>query len=194
MIIASQLTTEFFIITLISTIITLSYSLPFVRLKKRFLWSNISGAVFYGLLCPLAGWSLIPSNPIPFYLIGFLFLLTLSLSITKDFEDVRGDRAFSVETFPIKIGIKGSVLVTSMSLIVSFMYLIFLITLNLLETKFALILLTIPAFLFLIQKMRSEPKSIYNSISESIGARKIFFMLIGLGIGVELLIGIIALF
>ena len=193
LLIASQLTTEFFIIMLLSTIITLFYSLPFVRLKKRFIWSNISGAIFYGLLCPLAGWSLIPTNPIPIFLIGFIFLLTFSLSVTKDFEDIRGDRAFSIKTFPIKLGLKGSVLITSLSLIISFAYITFLIALKILEAKFAIVLLTVPAFLYLIQKMYAKPKSVYNSIGESIGARKIFFMLIGLGIVVEILIGIIAL-
>ncbi len=192
--ISSQLGTEFFLIAVLSMVITLFYSIPVVRLKKRFLWSNVAGAVFYGLLCPLAGWSLTPTNLIPCHLIGFLFLLTLSLSITKDFEDIKGDRAYSMETFPIKLGVKGSVLVTSVTLMISFAYMTFLICLNFLATKFVVILLAVPAFLFLIQKMCLKPKGAHQSANGGVGDRKLFFTLIGLGVTVEFLVGLLSIF
>ena len=194
LLVASQLTTEFFLIVLASTIISIFYSLPRIKLKKRFILSNFSGAIFYGLLCPLAGWSLTPTNPIPINILGFLFILTFSLSITKDFEDVRGDKAFYVENFPIKLGIRNSIMLIALTLLASFSYIILTIFLNFLEIKYAIILLTTPAFLYFILKMLSKPKNIYNSINESTVARKFFFSLISLGIFVEILIGFIALF
>jgi len=194
LLIASQLSTEFFIIMITSFIITLFYSIPKIRLKKRFILSNLSGSIFYGILCPLAGWSLNPSNPIPIHMIIFVFLLSFSLSITKDFEDILGDKAFFIETFPIRLGIKNSVLITSLSLVVSFIYLAFLLILKLIKIDFAILLVTLPLFLYLIKKMFSTPKNVYKSIRENIVARKIFFMLISLGVLLEFLIGIIAVF
>jgi 4-hydroxybenzoate polyprenyltransferase len=192
--VASQLTKEFFLITLASVILTALYSIPIVRLKKRFLLNNLTGGVFYGLLCPLAGWSLFPANPIPIYLIIFVFLLSLSLSVTKDFEDVIGDKAYAVKTIPTKFGIRNAARISSLLIILSFVYIIFLVSFNLIGTEFIFSILMMPAFIYLIKKIYKKPKSFYNSIDERSTARSIFFTLIGLGILVEFLIGIIAIF
>jgi 1,4-dihydroxy-2-naphthoate octaprenyltransferase len=80
----------------------------------------------------------------------------------------------------------------SLSIILSFGYLIALVILEILRVEFLIILITLPVFLYLIKKMFSKPKSVYNSIKESVVARRIFFMLIVLGILVEFLIGFIA--
>jgi len=191
---AYQLTLEFFLITLASTILTIFYSIPKIRFKKRFLVNNLTGGIFYGLLCPLAGWALTPINPIPIYLIIFVFILSLSLSVTKDFEDVIGDKAYAIKTIPTTFGIRNAARLFSILIVFSFVYIMFLVGFNLIRHEFIFSVLMLPAFLYLIKKVYEKPKSFYNSLDERSTARRIFFMLIGLGVLAELLIGIIALF
>lgn len=191
---AYQLTLEFFLIILASAILTISYSIPKVRFKKRFLINNLTGGVFYGLLCPLAGWALTPINPIPIYLIIFVFLLSLSLSVTKDFEDVIGDKAYAIKTIPATFGIRNAARLFSILIVFSFVYIMFLVGLHLVKPELIFSVLMLPPFLYLIKKIYQKPKSFYNGIDERSTARRIFFMLIGLGILLELLIGIIAIF
>jgi geranylgeranylglycerol-phosphate geranylgeranyltransferase len=194
LLVACHLTEQFFIIALISTIITVFYSLPKIRLKKHFLFSNLTGAVFYGLLCPLSGWALEPSNSIPIHFLGFTFLFSLGLSIAKDLEDVSGDKAHSVKTIPVALGIEKAIRIISILLISSFVYIILLISLNFIEIKFALSLIMLPVFLYLIKKMTAHLKSqVQNSTDEIAIVRKMFLMLVVLGIFEGFLIGIIAL-
>jgi geranylgeranylglycerol-phosphate geranylgeranyltransferase len=192
--IAYQLTIEFFLIILASTILTIFYSMPKVRFKKRFLVNNLTGGIFYGLLCPLAGWALTPVNPIPIYLIIFVFLLSLSLSLTKDFEDVIGDKAYAIKTIPTIFGIRNAARLFSILIVLAFVYIMFLVGFNLVKPEFIFSILMLPAFLYLIKKVYEKPKDFYNSLDERSTARRIFFMLVGLGILLELLIGIIAIF
>jgi geranylgeranylglycerol-phosphate geranylgeranyltransferase len=193
--IAYHLTDQFFIIALISAIITIFYSLPKIKLRKYPLSGNLIGASFIGLLCPLAGWALEPSNPIPTYFLGFTFLFSLSLCITKDLEDVPGDRTYSIKTIPVMFGIKKAIQVAFLLLIFSFVYMIVLIGFNLIEIKFILsLIILLPAFIYSILKINAYLKSqVKNSIYELAIARKTFLMLNGLGILTGLLIGIVAL-
>jgi geranylgeranylglycerol-phosphate geranylgeranyltransferase len=193
LLVAYLLTKQFFIITIVSSIVTIFYSLPKIRLKKHFLLSNLTGAIFYGLLCPLSGWALKPYNPIPINFLGFTFLFSLSLSITKDLEDISGDRTYSVKTIPVALGIEKAIQIVSMLLLFSFVYLILLIILNFIAIKFVLSLIVLPAFLYLIQKTNAQLKSrVRISIDEFAIIRKMFLMLIGLGVLAGFLIGIIA--
>lgn len=191
---AYQLTIEFFFVIIASVILTISYSIPKVRFKKRFLVNNLTGGIFYGLLCPLAGWALTPINPIPIYLIIFVFLLSLSLSVTKDFEDVIGDKAYAIKTIPATFGVRNAARLFSILIVLSFVYIMFLVGFNLVKPEFIFSILMLPAFLYLIKKIYEKPKSFYNSLDERSTARRLFFMLIGLGVLVEFLIGIIAIF
>lgn len=191
--IAFNLTSQYLIIYSISVILSILYSLPIIRLRKRFLINSISVTTLYGLLCPLAGWALMPSNPVPIYLLAFLLLFGFSLSITKDFEDFMGDKVYSNKTIPVIIGSKGAVFITSITLIISFVYLMLAINMGLLQREFLIIILLIPAFIYLIHKMRSEDNHNHYS-NEKAKSRKIFATLMILGVIVEFLIGIIALF
>lgn len=190
--IAHYLTDQFFIIALISVVITIFYSLPKIKLRKYLLLGNLIGASFIGLLCPLAGWALEPSNPIPTYFLGFTFLFSLSLCITKDLEDVPGDRTCSIKTIPVTFGIKKAIQITFLLLISSFAYIMILIGFNLIEIKFVLSLIILPAFIYSILKINAYLKSQVNNSYELAIARKTFLMLNGLGILTGLLIGIVA--
>ncbi|MFH1474083.1 MAG: UbiA family prenyltransferase [Candidatus Aenigmatarchaeota archaeon] len=190
--IAYYLTTEYFIVYLIGVTISILYSLPLINLRKRFLINSLTVTILYALIFPLAGWALMPANPIPIYILTFLFIFGFGLSITKDFEDFIGDKTYAVETVPVRYGIKKSARISSILLLTSFVYLMFLVGLNMIKSEFVFSLLMLPPFIYLIRKIYRKPKSFYNSINERSTARRIFFMLMSLGISVEVLIGLIA--
>jgi geranylgeranylglycerol-phosphate geranylgeranyltransferase len=192
--IAYQLTFQFFQIAILTIIVTILYSFPLVRLRKRFIISNLCGAVIYGLLCPLLGWALMPSNPLPTYILGFTFLFALSLSMSKDFEDFIGDKAYRIKTIPVVLGIEKAKLLSVIMLSLSFAYLIIVTVLNLIEIRYLLLIITLPSFIVLIRRMYQDHKRFYNSIEERRIAKRIFLMLMVLAILVEFLIGIIAMF
>jgi geranylgeranylglycerol-phosphate geranylgeranyltransferase len=194
LLIAYQLTLQFFQIMLLASIVTIFYSIPVIRIRKRFLISNLSGAVLYGLLCPLAGWALMPSNSIPFYILGFTFLFSLSLSMSKDFEDFIGDKVYKIRTIPVVLGIGKAKLLSTIMLSLSFVYLIAIVVLNLIKIQYLLTVLALPAFVLLIRKMYKDHQSFYNSIEDRKVAKRIFLMLVGLAVLVEFLVGIIAIF
>lgn len=192
--IAYQLTFQFFQIAILTSIITILYSFPLVRLRKRFIISNLCGAIIYGLLCPLLGWAIMPSNPLPTYILGFTFLFALSLSMSKDFEDFIGDKAYRIKTIPVVLGIEKAKLLSTIMLSLSFAYLVSVTVLGLIEIRYLLIIITLPGFIALIRRMYQDHKRFYNSIEERRIAKRIFLMLMGLAILVEFLIGIVAMF
>lgn len=189
---AYQLTLQFFQIMLLSSIITIFYSIPLISLRKRFLISNLSGAVLYGVLCPLAGWALMPTNPIPLFILGFTFLFSLSLSMSKDFQDFIGDRVYKIKTIPVVLGVEKAKLLSAVMLSLSFAYLIALAALGLIKFQYLLAIITLPAFVMLTRRMYKD-HSFYNSIEDRKVAKRIFLMLMGLATLVELSIGIIAI-
>lgn len=192
--IAYQLTLQYLLITTLIGIVTILYSFPLIRLRKRFIISNLCGAVIYGLLCPSLGWALIPSNPLPIYILGFTFLFSLSLSMSKDFEDFIGDKIHRIKTMPVVLGIERAKLVSTVMLTLSFLYLITVSVLGLIKIDFLLVTITLIGFILLIRRMYQDHKRFYNSMEERKIAKRIFLMLMGLALLVEFLIGIIALF
>jgi geranylgeranylglycerol-phosphate geranylgeranyltransferase len=192
LIISYSLTREYLLIYIIAVILSILYSLPIIRLRKRFLINSLTVTILYGLLCPLAGWALMPSNPIPIYMLAFLLLFGFGLSITKDFEDFLGDKVYSNNTIPVKLGPKTASFLTATVLIISFTYLYSAITLGMLGRKYLLTILLMPGFLFLIRKMYIGSNNNHRFSNEKTRSRTIFYMLIGLGVLVEIMIGIIA--
>ncbi len=115
---------QFFIILIISTIISILYSVPPFRIKKQWYLSNSSIAISRGLLLTLAGWSIATSiwNPIPWYL-GLIFTIYhFGATSLKDFQDIEGDKKEGVITLPIKYGMKKTIKIIS-----PFLYLPFFI-------------------------------------------------------------------
>jgi geranylgeranylglycerol-phosphate geranylgeranyltransferase len=192
--IAYLLTPQYFMLTSLTAIVTILYSIPIIRVRKRFLISNFSGAVIYGLLCPLLGWSITPENPIPSYMLGFTFLFALSLSLSKDFEDYIGDKVFRIKTMPVVLGVRAAKFLSSFMLIGSFAYLISASILGLIKIQYLFLILTLPVFILLIMKIYKNHGRFYNSVEERRVARKIFYMLMFMAIIVEFLIGSIAIF
>lgn len=194
LLIAYQLTVQFFQISVLTVIVTIFYSIHPIRLRKRFIISNICGATIYGLMCPLLGWALTPMSPLPIFILVFTFIFALALSMSKDFEDYIGDKAYTMKTMPVVLGIEKAKLLSTIILALSFVYLIAASALGLIKIQYLFIIVTLPGFVLLIREVYRDHKRFYNSIQERKVAKRIFFILMGLATLVEFLIGIVAMF
>jgi len=93
-----------------ASVFTTAYSSEPLRMKRRGVWANVSIAVPRGLLLKVCGWSVVKDvlTPEP-WIIGSVFgLFLLGASTTKDFADMKGDRAGGCETLPVRYGLRKS--------------------------------------------------------------------------------------
>ena len=162
------------IITLISILITVLYSLKPIYLKKRFIIGNFSGAVLYAVLCPLAGWSLTPQNPLNPILFFFLFILGIGLSFVKDFEDSLGDGIHQIRSLPVVIGKKPTVILVIMLEIFAFSIILYSIFANELTLKYSILLVMIIPFIFYTNKFQY----INNLVNDQEIFKKIIYLIL----------------
>jgi 4-hydroxybenzoate polyprenyltransferase len=186
---AVAITIAFFInlvflgIIALSVLLTASYSLPFVSLRSKFIINTMTGLVFYGILCPLAGWSIYSSYPLPMEMILFVFLLGSGIGITKDFEDIRGDSIFQIKTAPTTLGVRNASLVTGFLICISFVYLTAISVLGIVDIKYLAVLIFIPWVVYILYSLgTSKFENGYGSNND----KNFFIKNIFLAISVEL--------
>ena len=121
---AMLISPEFWALVTIITIITIYYSMPPVRFKKRFWVSNISIAMARGLLGFVAAWSIFgdPWDPTPWVIGGILFIYLVGATTSKDFTDIEGDREFGMRTLPVVYGPKRAALIAGPFFILPFIF------------------------------------------------------------------------
>jgi 4-hydroxybenzoate polyprenyltransferase len=105
----------FMFLILIIMLITIFYSIPPMRLKKRLFISNISIAFARGMLGFVAGWCIFgdPFNPTP-WLIGLVMTIYLIGAVTtKDFTDIPGDKKFGMRTLPVVLGKRKAIMISA---------------------------------------------------------------------------------
>lgn len=111
-----------FILVLIASLMTYLYSVPPFRTKRLGILANLTIAIPRGVLLKVAGWSAVKTiyGLEPWY-IGLIFgLFLLGSSSTKDFSDMKGDKANNCITLPIKYGIKKAAYIISPFFIIPF--------------------------------------------------------------------------
>ncbi len=113
----------FFALVLILILITIIYSAPPLRLKKRLWISNISIGFARGLLGIVTPWCLFGSifNPIPWLVGTIIGLFLVGAATTKDYTDLPGDRKYGVRTLPAEYGIRRSIAIISPFFVVPFL-------------------------------------------------------------------------
>jgi geranylgeranylglycerol-phosphate geranylgeranyltransferase len=172
-------------IIFLAIIITFLYSYKPIYLKKKLFIGNLSGAILYSLLCPLAGWSLYANNPINTTIIFFLFVLGIGLSFIKDFEDSLRDGIHKVSSLPVVI---GKVQTTNLILLIelfAFSIIAYAIFSEILDIIYIILLLMIIPFLFCTNKFKHVKNLIYD--------RQIFYKIVWLILISETIIIIISL-
>jgi 4-hydroxybenzoate polyprenyltransferase len=90
-------------------IATFIYSVPaFGRTKAHPLGANITIAIPRGCLLKVAGWTMVAraTSWEPWFIGSIFMLFLLGAASTKDFSDIKGDRAGGVRTLPIALGVR----------------------------------------------------------------------------------------
>jgi len=102
--------------------ITVIYSVPPVRLKKRLWISNISIGFARGLLGIVTPWCIFGSifNPIPWLVGTIIGIYLVGAATTKDFTDIPGDKKYGVRTLPAVYGVKHSITIISPFFVIPF--------------------------------------------------------------------------
>ncbi len=112
----------FFLIMLITVVITIFYSAPPLRLKNHTVLSNLSIALVRGCLLFVAGWVTIKPVEIalPWFIGGIFGFYLLGAATTKDFSDIKGDRVYRIMTLPVRYGPKRAAQIISPFLVLPF--------------------------------------------------------------------------
>jgi len=116
--------TDFLLLVLLNLLLITLYSIPKIRLKDRFLLSNLTVSTQYGIFPILFSYTLSPAKILPLELLAFTFMLAFSTSATKDFQDYIGDRAFNVNTLPVVLGPIRFSNIVSVFLLIPYMYIL----------------------------------------------------------------------
>lgn len=106
-----------FIIVLIADIILYSYA---YKLKSTPLIGNLTVGFMTGLCFAFGGFSIGTPQMIytSIFLGFFAFVMTTARELTKDIEDIEGDKAEGAKTFPILYGTKASAIITFILIII----------------------------------------------------------------------------
>lgn len=106
-----------------AAVLTVIYSAPPFRLKAVPFVANAVIALPRGMLLKVAGWSCVRDfgRTEPWY-IGMIFgLFLLGATTTKDFADIRGDRAAGYRTLPVLLGPRRAAWFTAPFLVLPFL-------------------------------------------------------------------------
>jgi len=106
-----------------AAVLTVMYSAPPFRLKAVPFLANAVIALPRGVLLKVAGWSCVRDfgRTEPWY-IGLIFgLFLLGATTTKDFADIRGDRAAGYRTLPVLLGPRRAAWFTAPFLVLPFL-------------------------------------------------------------------------
>ncbi len=108
---------------LIIMLITIAYSTPPLRLKKRLWISNLAIGVARGMLGFVAAWSIFgdPFNDsIPWVIGGVMMVFIMGAITSKDFTDIKGDRFYGIKTLPVVYGVRKAAVISGPFFILPF--------------------------------------------------------------------------
>ncbi|MGC9328559.1 MAG: UbiA family prenyltransferase [Candidatus Hinthialibacter sp.] len=118
---------QFFGIVMFTAFVTYAYSGEPFRTKRHWFWANLTIAIPRGCLLVVAGWTAVRDlwAPEPWIIGGIFGLYILGAASTKDFADIKGDRACGCITLPIRFGVERSAKIISPFFILPFILLFF---------------------------------------------------------------------
>lgn len=113
-----------FIIVLIGAFCTYVYSGPPFRTKRFGILANITISVPRGMLLVVAGWSASKSVLAiePWWIASIFGIYIIGAASTKDFSDMKGDKAGGCNTIPVRFGIEKSTRIIAPFLIIPFLF------------------------------------------------------------------------
>lgn len=102
----------FVLLVSVLILITIFYSVPPLRLKKRLWISNISIAIPRGMLGFVAAWTIMGDigDTTPWVLGSIMAVFLIGSTTTKDITDMKGDAMYGIRTLPVHYGKRMSIL------------------------------------------------------------------------------------
>ncbi len=183
---AAMVNRTFLMLICVLALITIAYSVPPLRLKRRVWVSNLSIAVPRGMLGLVAAWTITADigSAAP-WVMGSVMAIFLTGSITtKDITDIEGDRAFGMRTLPVVYGKRRAILLSAPFLVAPFLLMVLYWYLELLPSS-SIFMAGIFFFwsLFLIyQLVRSGDREDVH-FENSPAWKQMYLMLMGLQLG-----------
>jgi chlorophyll synthase len=101
----------FLLVTVLLTLLSVAYSSPRVHWKGVAGLDLLTNMVGFGVLCPLAGWSLLrPIESAPWWFIGTIALFLGALYAPTTASDAAADRTFGIRTLAVRLGVRHTLL------------------------------------------------------------------------------------
>lgn len=101
----------FLLMTILMALLSVAYSSPRVHWKGVAGMDLITNMVGFGVLCPLAGWSLLrPIESAPWWFIGTTALFLGALYAPTTASDAAADRTFGIRTLAVRLGVRRTLL------------------------------------------------------------------------------------
>ncbi|MEM4730054.1 MAG: UbiA family prenyltransferase [Thermoplasmata archaeon] len=188
---AFRLTFSFLVLLIM--LITITYSMPPLRLKKRLWVSNIVIALTRGTLGFVAAWSIfddpllshgpLPFDPAPFVIGGIMSVFLTGATTTKDFTDIEGDRRFGVRTLPVVYGPRRAALLSSPFLVLPFALIPIATYLDVLRMQANYLVLLLPWAVYLIHLLREARFEQDPHLENSPVWKHMYLMLLAMQLG-----------
>ncbi|HKW43726.1 MAG TPA: UbiA family prenyltransferase [Thermoplasmata archaeon] len=101
----------FFLLTVLIIALSIAYSVPKIHWKGVAGLDLFTNMVGFGVLCPLAGWSLLrPIESAPWWYIGTIALFLGALYAPTTASDYEADRTFGIRTMAVRLGVRRTLL------------------------------------------------------------------------------------
>jgi chlorophyll synthase len=101
----------FLLMTVLMAALSVAYSSPRIHWKGVAGMDLITNMVGFGVLCPLAGWSLLrPIETAPWWFIGTVALFLGALYAPTTASDAAADRTFGIRTLAVRLGVRRTLL------------------------------------------------------------------------------------
>lgn len=175
----------FTVLVVVLVIFTIVYSIPPLRLKKRLWISNIAIGLSRGLIGIVAAWSIFGNiwDPVPWVAGTVMAIFLVGAATTKDYTDIKGDRAYGMNTLPIKYGINRSINIIAPFFVIPFLLVPLatfeIVGVTLLPTAAQAICLFIIWGIYIIHLLRKEGRKRDTHFENSPVWVHMYLMLIG---------------
>lgn len=188
---AFKLTFSFLVLMIM--LITMAYSMPPLRLKKRFWWSNVSIGWARGMLGFVAAWSIFDDplaphdglffNPEPWTIGGIMFIFLIGATTTKDFTDIEGDKKFGMNTLPVVYGPRKAAWISSPFFVVPFILIPIAIYFGVLKPQTILLTAFVLWGFYVIYLLKNAKFELDPHLENSPVWRHMYLMLLSLQLG-----------
>src|SRR2546426_1100824 len=104
-------TQGFLVLTILIIALSFAYSVPDIHWKGVAGMDLLTNMVGFGVLCPLAGWSLMrPIESIPWWFIATIAFFLGALYAPTTASDAAADRTFGIRTMAVRLGVGRTLL------------------------------------------------------------------------------------